>query len=206
MKILADLEDNYKIPTNSSIDELIGGGIEKGTITQIFGPPGSGKSNIALTLTVNVAKNNKKAIYIDTEGGISVERIKQIAKFDFSKIASNIMVFEPTTFTEQNENLKSIEFWLRNNHEDVDLLILDSAVALYRVDDMKSSKLNKELGKQMGILSKIAHITNVYNKTLFLLVNCISSFVKSQVFYHNRLEVANIIIKLHMLQQKNKEC
>lgn len=156
MKILADLEDNYKIPTNSSIDELIGGGIEKGTITQIFGPPGSGKSNIALTLTVNVAKNNKKAIYIDTEGGISVERIKQIAKFDFSKIASNIMVFEPTTFTEQNENLKSIEFWLRNNHEDVDLLILDSAVALYRVDDMKSSKLNKELGKQMGILSKIA--------------------------------------------------
>lgn len=156
MKILADLEDNYKIPTNSAIDELIGGGIEKGTITQIFGPPGSGKSNIALTLTVNVAKNNKKAIYIDTEGGISVERIKQIAKFDFSKIASNIMVFEPTTFTEQNENLKSIEFWLRNNHEDVDLLILDSAVALYRVDDMKSSKLNKELGKQMGILSKIA--------------------------------------------------
>ena len=156
MKILADLEDNYKIPTNSDIDEIIGGGIEKGTITQIFGPPGSGKSNIALTLTVNVAKNNKKAIYIDTEGGISVERIKQIAKFDFSKIASNIMVFEPTTFTEQNENLKSIEFWLRNNHEDVDLLILDSAVALYRVDDMKSSKLNKELGKQMGILSKIA--------------------------------------------------
>lgn len=156
MKILADLEDNYKIPTNSSIDEIIGGGIEKGTITQIFGPPGSGKSNIALTLTVNVAKNNKKAIYIDTEGGISVERIKQIAKFDFSKIASNIMVFEPTTFTEQNENLKSIEFWLRNNHADVDLLILDSAVALYRVDDMKSSKLNKELGKQMGILSKIA--------------------------------------------------
>lgn len=156
MKILADLEDNYKISTNSSIDELIGGGIEKGTITQIFGPPSSGKSNIALTLTVNVAKNNKKAIYIDTEGGISVERIRQIAKFDFSKIANNILVFEPTSFSEQNEDLKTIEFWLRNNHEDVDLLVLDSAVALYRVDDMKSSKLNKELGKQMGILSKIA--------------------------------------------------
>ena len=36
------------------------------------------------------------------------------------------------------------------------LIVLDSAVALYRVDDMKSSKLNKELGKQMGMLSKIA--------------------------------------------------
>ena len=71
-------------------------------------------------------------------------------------MANNIIVFEPTNFLEQNDNLKAIEVWLRKNHNDVDLLVLDSAVALYRVDDMKSSKLNKELGKQMGILSKIA--------------------------------------------------
>ena len=75
---------------------------------------------------------------------------------DFQKVANNIIVFEPTTFLEQNDNLRSIDVWLRKNHEDVDLIVLDSAVALYRVDDMKSSKFNKELGKQMGILSKIA--------------------------------------------------
>lgn len=156
MKVLANYEDNQKIPTNSSIDKLLDGGFEKGTITQIFGPPSSGKSNIALTLAVNVAKTNKKAIFIDTEGGMSVERIKQIAGDDFSNVANNIMVFEPTSFQEQNDNINAIELWLRSNHEDVDLLILDSAVALYRVDDMKSSKLNRELGKQMGVLSKIA--------------------------------------------------
>lgn len=156
MKVLANYEDNQKIPTNSSIDKLLDGGFEKGTITQIFGPPSSGKSNIALTLAVNVAKTNKKAIFIDTEGGMSVERIKQIAGDDFSNVANNIMVFEPTSFQEQNDNINAIELWLRSNHEHVDLLILDSAVALYRVDDMKSSKLNRELGKQMGVLSKIA--------------------------------------------------
>ena len=156
MKVLANFEDNHKIPTNSSLDELLGGGIEKGTITQIFGPPSSGKSNIALNLAVNVAKNAKKVIYIDTEGGISIDRIKQIAQYDFEKVANNIIVFEPTNFLEQNDNLKAIEVWLRKNNDDVDLLVLDSAVALYRVDDMKSSKLNKELGKQMGILAKIA--------------------------------------------------
>ena len=156
MKVLANYEDNQKIPTNSSIDKLLDGGFEKGTITQIFGPPSSGKSNIALTLAVNVAKTNKKAIFIDTEGGMSVERIKQIAGDDFSNVANNIMVFEPTSFQEQNDNINAIELWLRSNHEYVDLLILDSAVALYRVDDMKSSKLNRELGKQMGVLSKIA--------------------------------------------------
>ena len=156
MKVLANFEDNHKIPSNSSLDTLLGGGFEKGTITQIFGPPSSGKSNITMTLAVNVARNNKKVIYMDTEGGISIDRVKQIAGPDFSKVANNIIVLEPTNFLEQNDNLKSIDFWLKKNHTDVDLIILDSAVALYRVDDMKSSKLNKELGKQMGMLSKIA--------------------------------------------------
>lgn len=156
MKALANFEDNQKIQSNSSIDSMLGGGFEKGTITQIFGPPSSGKSNIALTLAVNVARNNKKVVYIDTEGGISIDRIKQISGPDFSNVANKIIVFEPTNFLEQNENLRSIDIWLRKNHNDVDLIILDSAVALYRVDDMKPSKLNKELGKQMGLLSKIA--------------------------------------------------
>ena len=156
MKVLANFEDNHKIPSNSSLDALLGGGFEKGVITQIFGPPSSGKSNITLALAVNVARNNKKVIYIDTEGGISIDRIKQISGSDFSRVANNIIVFEPTNFLEQNDNLKAIEVWLRKNNADVDLIVLDSAVALYRVDDMKSSKLNKELGKQMGILSKIA--------------------------------------------------
>ena len=149
MKVLANFEDNLKIPTNSSIDNLLNGGFEKGTVTQIFGPPSSGKSNVALTLAVNVAKNGKKAIYMDTEGGISIDRIKQIASSDFSKVQ------------EQGENIGAIELWLRKNHADTDVFILDSAVALYRVDDMKSSKLNKELGKQMGILSKIARTYDI---------------------------------------------
>ena len=156
MKVLANFEDNHKIPSNSSLDALLGGGFEKGVITQIFGPPSSGKSNITLTLAVNVAKNNKKVIYIDTEGGISIDRIKQISGPDFSSVANNIIVFEPTTFSEQDDNLKAIEVWIRKNHDNADLIVLDSAVALYRVDDMKSSKLNKELGKQMGVLSRIA--------------------------------------------------
>lgn len=156
MKVLANFEDNHKIPSDSALDVMLGGGFEKGTITQIFGPPTSGKSNITLTLAVNVAKNNKKVIYMDTEGGISIDRIRQIAGPDFSNVANNIIVFEPTTFQEQNDMLRSIEVWLRRNHDDVDLIVLDSAVALYRVDDMKSSRLNKELGKQMGLLSKIA--------------------------------------------------
>lgn len=171
MKVLANFEDNHKIPSNSALDDLLDGGFEKGTITQIYGSPSSGKSNVALALAVNVAKNNRKVIYIDTEGGISIDRIKQISGLYFSNVANNIIVLEPTNFLEQTENLRSINMWLRKHHEEVDLIILDSAVALYRVDDMKSYKLSKELRKQIQALSNTARnydiaviITNqIYN-------------------------------------------
>ena len=157
MKILADIEDKGKIPSNSVFDDLLDGGFERGVLTQIYGPPSSGKSNITLSLAVNVAKSGKKVVYIDTEGGISIERIKQISQPYFSNVASNIIVFEPSDFLQQTETLRSIDVWLRKNHDDVDLIILDSAVALYRVDDMKSYKLSKELRKHIKLLSNIAN-------------------------------------------------
>ncbi|WP_409199959.1 DNA repair and recombination protein RadB [Methanobrevibacter sp. DSM 116169] len=173
MKLLADFKDNNKISTASPIDKILGGGVEKGNITQFFGPPGSGKTNIAISLAVNTAKNDKKVIYIDTEGGLSLERVKQMAGNDFEKVANNIIVFEPTSFSKQIGDLKAIEAWLIGNHEEIDLIVLDSAVALYRVDDGKSPILNKDLGKQMGLLASFAR---KYNIAIVLTNQIYSSF------------------------------
>ncbi|MDD6256324.1 MAG: DNA repair and recombination protein RadB [Methanobrevibacter boviskoreani] len=174
MKTLNKIGNSKKIPTNSSIDEILNGGIEKGIITQIFGPPGSGKTNIALQLSVEVAKTGRKVIYIDTEGGISVDRIQQIAKDRFDEIANNIIILEPTDFDEQYDDLIIVETWLKNNkEEEVDLVILDSAVALYRSDDRKSSILNKNLGMQMKQLSAIAR---KYNLAVLVTNQIYSSF------------------------------
>lgn len=129
MKSLADISNPSKIQTNSSLDLILGGGIEKRNITQFYGPPGSGKTNISLDLAVQVAKNGKKVAYIDTEGGISIDRVKQLAKNDFEVISNNIIVFEPNSFQEQSSNLKTIESWINSNEDDIDLIIIDSAVA-----------------------------------------------------------------------------
>ncbi len=92
----------------------------------------------------------KKVAYIDTEGGISIDRVKQLAKNDFDVISSNIIVFEPNSFQEQSNNLKTIESWINSNEDDIDLIIIDSAVALYRLKEgKKSNLLNRELGTQM---------------------------------------------------------
>jgi len=154
-QILYNMEEKGKIPTCSPIDGIIGGGVDKGCITQFYGPPGSGKTNIVLNLLVQSAKNGNKAIFVDTEGGLSIERVKQISGTDFSVLASNVIVFEPSTFTEQDSVLRRIEKMVESG-EPVELIILDSAVALYRVRDGESSQLNLELGRQMGLLTKLA--------------------------------------------------
>lgn len=160
MKDLTHITTNDKIPTASPLDRLLGGGVEKGCITQFYGPPGSGKTNIALNLAVQCARNDKRTIFVDTEGGLSIERVKQISGPDFEKVASQILVFEPSTFSEQDQVLKKIEEMFQSG-EQADLLIIDSAVALYRVKEGDSFSLNQELGKQMGLLLRIARRFNV---------------------------------------------
>ncbi|MEN6293791.1 MAG: DNA repair and recombination protein RadB [Methanobacterium sp.] len=156
MNTLSDIQKNGKIALSCSIDSIIGGGIEKGSITQFYGPPGSGKTNIALKMLVQCAKNGKKAVFIDTEGGLSIERMKQITGDQFDEIAGNIIVLEPTTFEEQYEAIKKIEYSLKSGEKDIDLIILDSAVALYRLKDGGQTEINRDLSKQMGLLSMIA--------------------------------------------------
>jgi DNA repair protein RadB len=173
MKVLKNIEQESKIATNSSLDEILGGGIEKSTITQVYGPPGSGKTNIALVLTVEVAKTGKKVIYVDTEGGLSIDRIKQISKDEFEEVINNIIVFEPHSFYEQEKDLKTVKTLLTSKADEIDLIVLDSAVALYRLNESKSPILNKELGKQMGLLSEFSR---KYKLAVFITNQIYSSF------------------------------
>jgi len=151
LKTLSDLKQATVIPTNSSLDELLGGGIEKGCITQIYGPPGSGKTNISLKIVYEATKNGSKAIYMDTEGGLSLERIQQIAGSDFNKIAQNIYLLEPKSFDQQQLDIQNIEDLLSED-DSLDILIIDSIVALYRVEEGDPSEINKKLGRLMAKL------------------------------------------------------
>ena len=151
MKTLSDLKQSVFIPTSSSLDELLDGGIEKGAITQFYGPPGCGKTNIVLKILYEATKNGSKAIFMDTEGGLSLKRIQQIAASDFDLIAKNIFLLEPKSFDEQLLEIQNIEHLLKEDSS-IDILIIDSIVALYRVEDGDPSEINKKLGRLMAKL------------------------------------------------------
>ena len=65
------------------LKNILKGDVEKKTITQLYGPPGVGKTNICIISSINTIKKGKKVVYIDTEGSLSLERIKQICPNDF---------------------------------------------------------------------------------------------------------------------------
>ena len=76
-----------KLTTGSSnLDDLLGGGIETGALTELYGEYRTGKTQLAHQLCVNVQLPyeegglNGSALYIDTEGTFRPERIIQISE------------------------------------------------------------------------------------------------------------------------------
>jgi RecA/RadA recombinase len=69
------------LPTGlTSLDRHLGGGIRVGTVTEIVGRAGAGKSQLALQLCIWAAKYNQGSLYIDTERKIALERLSEMSQ------------------------------------------------------------------------------------------------------------------------------
>jgi DNA repair protein RadB len=145
-----------KVSTGAQfLDTFLHGGFDTDIVTTIFGPSGSGKTNVCLLSAVKMAEQGKKVVFIDTEGGIAVERIKQIAD-DYSIVLGRIMFFNPMNFEEQKEVFENLH---KVVNDAVGLIVVDSISMLYRLELGKSSEVyevNSSLGKQLGSLVEIA--------------------------------------------------
>jgi DNA repair protein RadB len=152
--------DTEKIPVDCSIDKLLGGGVETQVITQIYGPPASGKTNICLQVALNCIRNDKKVIFIDTEGGHSVDRMRQIAGKEFKKFIDASLFFGPHNFGDQNKIIENLKTTVSDKFG---LIVLDSAVSLYRLgtEEDKAQNLNRLMSKQFATLSELARKHNL---------------------------------------------
>ena len=149
------------LPTGSKIfDTLLSGGYEKDTVTTIYGPAGTGKTCLCLLAAIEAAKAGKKVIYVDTEGGLSVERLKQITP-KFMDVLKQIVFYKPTAFSEQVDAFENLKDILRDN---VGLIVIDSIAMLYRLELGQTDdiyELNKELARQLAYLTEIARKKNI---------------------------------------------
>jgi DNA repair protein RadB len=135
------------IPTGCDpLDDLLGGGFERGAVSQVYGPPASGKTNVALAAAVSVAAAGGQVLYIDTEG-LSVDRFQQLARASVRSggesapdeadaeaavddLASRLIISEALDFEEQAEAVRDAS----EVASQVDLVVLDSATGFYRLE------------------------------------------------------------------------
>ncbi|OYT36584.1 DNA repair and recombination protein RadB [Candidatus Pacearchaeota archaeon ex4484_71] len=153
-----------KISTGSyDLNRWLHGGYEEDVITMIAGPPGSGKTNFAILAACSQAKKGNKVLFVDTEGGFSPERVKQIVGENYKEYLENIILSQPVDFDEQKKLFLKILNQIKK--EQIKLIIVDGMAMLYRLElgdaiqsksDSKIRDVNREVAKQMRVLAEIS--------------------------------------------------
>lgn len=167
-------DDVIYIATGSTnLNNLLGGkGIETRSITEAYGAFGSGKTQLALTLAVNVqlpkeqGGANGKAVLIDTEGTFRPQRIRQIAEgigANPEKVLKNLLVARAFNSDHQILLLDKISEMIKEG-EPIKLVIIDSLTAHFRAEFAGRGELadrQQKLNRYLHNLMKLAEQHNL---------------------------------------------
>ncbi|MHA2154426.1 MAG: DNA repair and recombination protein RadA [Candidatus Hodarchaeales archaeon] len=152
----------YLTTSSEAFDELLGGGFETGSITEIAGENGCGKTQISHQLAVNCVKNGKTVVWIDTEGTFRFTRISQMAKalnLDPDTILSQITVGRAFNSEHQMALTEEALTMVPN----VGLIIVDSLMAHFRSEFAGRATLAERqqlIGKYLAFMAKQSEIMN----------------------------------------------
>jgi DNA repair protein RadA len=153
---------------SSNLDKLLGGGVETAGVTEVFGEFGSGKSQLAHQLSVNVQLPVEQgglgagAIYVDTENTFRPERVVQLATalgLDPQRTLENIHVARAHTTDHQMLLAERADKLAESRG--ARLLVIDSVTALFRSEYCGRGALaerQQKLGRHIATLHRIAEL------------------------------------------------
>ncbi|OAG31748.1 DNA repair protein RAD51 [Nematocida displodere] len=156
---------------SSELDKLLGGGIESGSITEIFGEFRTGKTQLCHMIAVtaqlpsNQGGGNGKCLYIDTEGTFRPERLVAIAeRFGLDPVAVLDKVSCARAYNTDHQNQLLLQASALMSEGDYRVLVVDSAMALYRTDYSGRGELSARqvhLGRFLRSLMRLADEYNI---------------------------------------------
>ncbi|XP_039261748.2 meiotic recombination protein DMC1/LIM15 homolog isoform X2 [Styela clava] len=168
----------FKISTGSEdLDKLLGGGVESMAITEVFGEFRTGKTQISHTLCVTtqmpgaMGYTGGKVVFIDTENTFRPDRLRPIAdrfNLDQAAVLDNVLYARAYTSEHQMELLDHVAAKFHEEAGIFKLLIVDSIMALFRVDFSGRGELADRQQKLAQMLSRLQKISEEYNVAVFV--------------------------------------
>ncbi|MFW9945421.1 MAG: DNA repair and recombination protein RadA [Candidatus Odinarchaeota archaeon] len=190
-----------KLTTGSqNLDDLLGGGIETGSVTELYGEYRTGKTQIAHQLCVNVQLSYDEggleggALYIDSEGTFRPERIIQMASsrdLDYNKILRNITYGRAYNSDHQVLLVKEAPKFIEEKN--IKLLIVDSIIGHFRSEYVGRGTLATRQQILNTHIHDLLRLTETFDELAILFTNQVSA--KPDVFYGDPLRATggNII-------------
>ncbi|MHA1728822.1 MAG: DNA repair and recombination protein RadA [Promethearchaeota archaeon] len=172
-----------KITTGcNSIDDLLGGGIETGGITELFGEYRTGKTQIChqLCLTVQLPKSEGglegNALYIDTEGTFRPERLIQMAEgrgLDPNKILKN--VYTARAYNSQHQVILVKDAHQKITELNIKIIIVDSLISHFRSEYIGRGTLANRQQKMNQHIHDLIRLANIYPDLAIVITNQVQS-------------------------------
>ncbi len=163
-----------RVTTGSrALDEILGGGVETGGITEIYGRYGVGKTQLCFQLAVNVQLDKGhgglegRAVFIDTEGAFNPTRVSDMAKalgLNPHVTLKNIFYKRVLDLSEQEHALYSLENLIKRSNLNIRLIIIDSFMNHFRTEYRGREKLfmrQQRLKYQISTLQKMSSVHNL---------------------------------------------
>jgi DNA repair protein RadA len=167
----------YITTGSNNVNTLLGGkGVESRSITEAYGAFGSGKTQLGLTLAVNVqlpkdqGGANGKAVYIDTEGTFRPDRIRQIAEgigANSEKVLKNILVARAFNSDHQILLIDKITELIKEG-EPVKIVIIDSLTAHFRAEFSGRGQLADRQQRLNGYLHQLMKLAEQHNLAVYV--------------------------------------
>lgn len=164
------------LPTGCfSLDEVIGRGIPRGRVIEVFGAESGGKSTLALFLMSQVQRNGGRVALIDAENAFDGSYASNIG-LDVSKL----LVSQPTTLEESMDIIKELV-----ETGAIDMIVIDSVSALVPKSEVEGEDFMKDtMAIQARLMSRALRILSgpiSKSKSVVIFINQIRD--KVGVFY-----------------------
>lgn len=165
-----------RITTGSkNLDKLLGGGVETQSITEVFGEFGTGKTQLAHQLSVNVQLPPEagglsgRALYIDCEGTFRPERVISMAVargLDSKETLKNIIFARAYNSDHQMLLVEQAKEVIEEKK--IKLIVVDSVTGHFRAEYLGRESLADRQQKLNRHLHALARLADIFNLAVFV--------------------------------------